>query len=449
MDKMDKETSKASPSSAQDALDSMRAEAKKAGATAYRYKTELVEARNELAKLREISKELEQKAVADLEKNPVLPVASPAKMKTRHYGMLISFFLMIIGPAAISAYYLYARAADQYASTVGFTVRSEDISSSIDLLSGLGGSLTGGGGSTRDTDILYEFMRSPDLVRKVDDKLDLHNLYSRFRDTDPIFSFDPDGTIEDLTQYWQRMVRVSYDTSAKLLELRVLAFDPDEAKAIADSIIDESTQMINGLTDIARADATRYASEDLDVAVERLKKAREALTAFRLANQIVDVEADIQGQMGLLNTLQAQQAEALIELDLLADSVREGDPRLDQAQRRLAVINSRVEEERRKFGAGGIGPGGADYATTISEFERLTVDREFAEMAYAAALSSFDAAKAEASRQSRYLAAYAKPTRAEKPEYPQRETILAIVLLFSFLIWVVSSLIYYSLRERR
>ena len=70
-------------------------------------------------------------------------------------------------------------------------------------------------------------------------------------------------------------------------------------------------------------------------------------------------------------------------------------------------------------------------------------------MAYAAALSSFDAAKAEASRQSRYLAAYAKPTRAEKPEYPQRETILAIVLLFSFLIWVVSSLIYYSLRERR
>ncbi len=58
-------------------------------------------------------------------------------------------------------------------------------------------------------------------------------------------------------------------------------------------------------------------SEDLDLALERLKAAREALTAFRLANQIVDPNADIQGQMGLLNTLQAQQAEALIEFDLL------------------------------------------------------------------------------------------------------------------------------------
>lgn len=379
---------------------------------------------------------------------PILPVAKPATLKKRHYGMLIAFVIMVLGPVVVAAYYLYAHAQDQYASTVGFTVRSEDVSSSIDLLSGLAAPLTGGGGS-RDTDILYEFMGSADLVRRVDDKLDLRTLYSRHRDIDPIFSFDLSGTIEDLTDYWQRMVRITYDSSAKLLELRVLAFDPDEAKVIADTIIEESALMINGLTNIARADATRYANEDLITAVERLKLAREGITSFRLANQIVDVEADIQGQMGLLNTLLGQQAEALIELDLLADTARAGDPRLEQAQRRLTVINARVEEERRKFGAGGIGPGGADYATTISEFERLTVDREFAEMAYAAALSAYDAAKAEANRQSQYLAAYTKPTRAEKAEFPQREIILAAVFLFSFLIWVISSLIYYSLRERR
>ncbi len=396
-------------------------------------KTRLERLRNELETLKD---------------GPILPVARPATMKTRHYGMLIAFVIMVLGPVGASTYYLYTHAADQYASTAGFTVRSEDVSSSADLLSGLAGPLTGGGGS-RDTDILYEFMRSADLVRRVDDKLDLHRLYSRYRATDPLFGFDPDGTIEDLTKYWQRMVRVSYDSGAKLLELRVLAFDADEAKSIADTIIAESAEMINGLTGIARADAMRYASEDLDVAVERLKSAREALTAFRLANQIVDVEADIQGQMGLLNTLQAQQANALIELDLLSDTTREGDPRLEQAQRRLNVINARVDDERRKFGAGVVGTGGADYATTISEFERLSVDREFAEMAYAAALSSYDAAKAEANRQSQYLAAYAKPTRAEKPEYPQREILIGAIFLFSLLIWIISSLIYYSLRERR
>lgn len=415
--------------------------------SAHKYREKLEEAK---ATIKNLKVEMRERVEEERKRNepPVRPAVKQAKMKTRHYGLIAAFFLMTFLPVVSAAYYLYFHAADQYASTVGFTVRSENLTSPADLLSGLGGTLTGGGG-TRDTDILYEFMRSPDLVERVNSQLDLESLYSRHYGSDPIFGYDPDGTIEDLTNYWPRMVKVDYDTSTKLIEVKVLAFEPDEAKKIADVIFAESAQMINGLSDIARNDATRYASEDLKTAVERLKDARQALTTFRLTNQIVDVEADIQGQMGLLNTLQSQQAEALIELDLLSDSVRDGDPRLDQAQRRLAVIAERVEQERQKFGAGGIGPGGSEYATIISEFERLTVDREFAERGYAAALSTFDAAKADANRESLYLAAYAKPTRAARPEYPRRGILLLTVILFSFLIWVVSSLIYYSLRERR
>ncbi|NCT11795.1 MAG: sugar transporter, partial [Rhodobacterales bacterium] len=54
-----------------------------------------------------------------------------------------------------------------------------------------------------------------------------------------------------------------------------------------------------------------------------------------------------------------------------------------------------------------------------------------------------------ANRQSRYLAAYIRPTLAEKSEFPQRELMLGIVALFSFLIWAILSLVYYALRDRR
>ena len=152
--------------------------------------------------------------------------------------------------------------------------------------------------------------------------------------------------------------------------------------------------------------------------------------------------------MGLLNTLQAQLAGALIEFDLLRDNTSENDPRLVQAQRRIEVIRARLEEERQKFGAEGSAPGGGSYATTISEFERLSVDREFAEQAYTAALSAYDAARAEADRQSRYLASYIQPTLAERSEFPQRELMIGIVALFGFLAWAIGSLVYYSLRDR-
>lgn len=376
------------------------------------------------------------------------PLAQPARRRPRHLGLLGAFAGLVLLPVLASTGYLYLRAVDQYASTLGFTVRSEDISSAVDILGGLGAGLGGGTGS-RDSDILYEFIRSQELVGLVDRRLDLRALYAQRRATDPLLSFDPDGTIEDLTDYWQRMVRISYDASSGLMELRVLAFAPQDAKAIAEAIYEESSKMINDLSAIAREDATRYAREDLDQAIERLKLAREALTAFRVKNQIVDLTADIQGQMGLLNTLQSQLAAALIESDLLIEVAPPGDPRLVQAERRIKVIEARIEEERQKFGGTGPGPSGENYAVTVADFERLTVDREFAERAYIAALSAYDGARAEANRQSRYLAAYIRPTQAEKSEFPQRGLIIGLVALFSFLTWAILALVYYSLRDRR
>ena len=376
------------------------------------------------------------------------PMASPARPKRRHWGLLASFLAIVVLPATVSGTYLAGWAVDQYASTLGFTVRSEDTTSASSLLGGLGAAL-GGGSISRDGDILFEFIRSQELVAAIDGELDLRSLYARHHAGDPVFGFDPTGTVEDLTAYWQRMVRISYDASSGLIELRVLAFEPGEARAIAIAIDAHSTKMINNMSAIARTDATRYAREDLDLALERLKTAREALTAFRVENQIVDVSADIQGQMGLLANLQGQLANALIEMDLLRDATGDTDPRMTQARSRIAVIEARIEEERRKFSTAGLGPGGKSYATTIGEFERLTVDREFAERAYIAALSMLDAARADANRQSRYLAAYIGPTLAERSEFPRGGLLSALVLVFSSLIWSILCLIYYSLRDRR
>jgi capsular polysaccharide transport system permease protein len=133
----------------------------------------------------------------------------------------------------------------------------------------------------------------------------------------------------------------------------------------------------------------------------------------------------------------------------MLNTAREGDPRLEQAQRRIEVTEVRIRDERRKFGAGENGEGNSNYAKTIAEFERLIVDREFAEQAYAVTLSAFDAARAEANRQSRYLAAYITPTLAERSEFPQRPLWIAVVAIFSFLAWAITALVYYALRDRR
>ncbi|GHE01585.1 hypothetical protein GCM10008024_17460 [Allgaiera indica] len=376
------------------------------------------------------------------------PVARRARLRLRHKGLIISFILVVLLPVLIAGGYLWKVAADQYGSTVGFAVRTEQMRSSLDLLGGLS-ALAGGASSSSDMDILYQFIQSQEMVRAVDKQADLRALWSPAHATDPVFGLDPQVGIEGLTDYWNRMISLSYDPATGLMELTARAFAAADAQSIARAIFDESHRRINALSDIAREDATRYARQELETAKIRLKDVREALTAFRMRSRIVDPAADIQGKMGLLNSLQEQLAQALIALDLLRENTKKGDLRISQSERRIALIRQRMEEERDRFSANGKGPSGENYAQLVSEYERLSADQDFAQRAYTSALAAYDMALSQAQQQSRYLAAYIRPTLADSPQYPRRSMLLNMLAAFLVLGWAVAALIYYSVRDRR
>lgn len=387
-----------------------------------------------------------KKAADDLPPVKVRKPVRRAKIRLRHTMLVFSFFLIVAIPATGMGWYLWERAQPQFASDMGFTVRREDTPTAVDVLGGL---TSLGGNASSDSDILFEFIQSQELVALIDGDLDLRRLYAQHHDTDPVFGLRPGASIEELVAFWQSMVQISYAPGTGLINLQVFAFTPEDAQAIAQQIFERCSEMINDLSDIAREDSTRYAQEDLDASVEQLAQARQELTAFRSRTQIVDPSADIQLQLGVLNTLQQQLGEELINFDLLRQSTRENDPRITQSEKKIDAIRDRIREEREKFGSGGSAADGQDYASLVAEYERLQVNREYAEQKYTNALSNFDAAQAEAQRQSRYLAAFVRPTIAETAEYPRRVLIFGLGLLFLTITWATVVLIFYALRDRR
>ena len=370
-------------------------------------------------------------------KNLSYAPARPAKAKRRHFWLVFSFLISVLVPCATSIGYLYFIANDQYGSTLAFSVRSEEPRSPLELLGGGLGQLSTG--ASADSDILYEFIQSQKMVENIQTSIDLKAKFSRFPG-DRFFSFNPDGPIEDLVDYWRWMVVISYDSSTQLAEIVVKAFTPEDAQQIAQEIQRESTKLINALNVTARRDATVYAKEELARAVDRLKIARAELTQFRTSNQMIDPSVDLQGQMGLLSHLEEQLAAALIDADLLVGVASSADPRLTQASRRIEVIKDRIAAERTNM-AGANGQGDGTLSTLVGEFERLMVEQKFSEETYLAALVAYDSAVSTAQRQSRYLAAHIEPTLAESAKYPQREMLSALIVVFAFLSWAILVLI--------
>ncbi|MFK7940762.1 MAG: sugar transporter [Roseovarius sp.] len=377
--------------------------------------------------------------------SPFYKAAGNTRRRMRHVLLMISFVICVLVPVTITTFYLYVIADDQYASYVGFSVRKEEISSPIEVL---GGITDLSGSSSLDTDILYEFIRSQQLVRIVDQKLDLTKIYTN--PGDPMFSLGGDSRIEALLSHWNRMVKVFYDNSSGLIEVRALAFNPQDAQDIAQVLFEESSRMINELSAIAREDTMSYAEEDLDRAVDRLKVTRQAKTEFQNRTQIVDPEADIQGRMGLLAELNRQLAETRIDLQTLrVQGIPESDRRVKDAINRINTIDDLIDQERASFG-GGPSPGNKEaYSDLLAEYEALEVEVEFAQKSYLSAQAARDAAFAESQRQSRYLATHVEPTLAETAEYPKRFQLLAMLTGLAFVFWSILALIYYSLRDRR
>lgn len=409
----------------------------------------------------------------------VQPTAQPARIKPRHRIAVISFFLCVLLPITLVIGYLYLIALDQYASRSSFSVRKESVNATMSLLGGLTNLSSG----TSDIDVIYEYIQSQGLVDLVDKKLDLRQKFSANHASDPWFTLQENASIEDLVSYWNRMISVQLDQRAGIIRLETRAFTPEDAQAVNAEILQQSSLLIENLSRITQNDAIRFAKDEFDQATERLRKVRLEIAALRRSSRMIDPNADLQSQMGVLNRLEGDLAAALVEQDLLQETSSTNDPRLLQLERRIRAIRNRIEAERQALANQNVPDGLAvdgvidsitdeamgaitdepmptdekgtklrvkpELTSMFSTYEALLVDQQFAERAYVSALASYDEALAEARRKSRYLATHIVPTLAEQPQYPQRFISALVASTLIFLLWVLGILIAYSIRDRR
>lgn len=372
------------------------------------------------------------------------PAIRRAPMRARHWWLLALFVLMVVVPTVGYGYYLYAFAADQYESDVGFSSRSETATSPFSFLGALG---AGGSSSSSDMDIVYEFIRSQELVQRVDAKLDLRKIYSKPAN-DPLMTFPKDGPIEDLVDYWQNMVTPNFDRSTGLMTLNVFAFDPKDAQDIAKMVLEESTRVINELSKTSQEDTTRYSKETLDRSEARMIAAQKALTDFRIANNILDPTSQISGNEAVINSMVQQLSSAEIELDILTGTVPDNDPRLATINRRIDVIRKRIMMEQQKVG-GLADPSAPNYPKLVTEYQNLLMAQDFAQKNYLTALGAYDQAVGDAQHNTRYLATYLAPTLAESSTAPQRLLRIILTAVTGAMAWSIVTMVYYALRDRR
>lgn len=351
------------------------------------------------------------------------------------------YLLLVVLPTLIAGIYLYGFAAGQYVSETRFVVRGRQETRVASTLSDMIGA-AGFKQSSEESLAVRDFLQSHDALRALDRNVDLIGLYRR-PEADLLFRlWFSNPPIEFLQFYHRQMNTISHDATSGITTLQARAFRPEDAHRLAEEQLRLSEDFINHLSGRAREETLRLAHEELERAEQRVRDSQIAVTSFRQREQAVDPSRSAQIGLESLGALEGQLTAARAELQEKSSFMRPDNPQIATLRNRIASLQTEIGRHRERLTLGGQALPGQ-----LATYERLLLEREFADKQLASATVSLETARLDAQRQQLFLARVVQPSVAEYPLYPKAGIIVISMFLVLSVIYGIGWMLAAGIRE--
>lgn len=377
--------------------------------------------------------------------------AASARRSSSRYGKLIAaatehysrtlFVVVFLVPTLLATLYYGFIASDRYVSETHFIVRSV----SKPAAEGAAAYLQDFGilRANDDAFAIQDYIHSRDAMQAITRRIDLRRVWAR--DGADFWSryggpLSPDSD-EALFKYYQQQIQVEKNLETGITVVKVIAYTPQDAQAIARMILQLSEARINEMNLRARRDAVTTAAQVAGAAAGELAQATVALTRYRDTSQQIDpaqtADTTIERSSALAQDL------AQLQIRLQAMQARAPDnPGLPALRQRVAAVAEQVAAQKGQL----TGTRGA-LSSKLGDYERLLVERELAEKTYEAAQKQLDSAHEQAQRQQVYIEGLARPNLPDKSQEPRRLRYIFTVALLAFWAYLIFYLLVSGSRE--
>ena len=358
------------------------------------------------------------------------PATSAPPRRRRRVTGWRSLLLVVVLPISVTAAYFWILAADRYETETSFVLRVPGRSIPLEKMS----SFLPTGGTSRAADdgfIVRDYLESRDAMQWLEKHADLRAAYDKAI-WDPIWRFPnpfESNSEEGLFKHYQRMTTAKFDSGTGVNLLKVEAFTPQDAQRLAASLLDAAEELVNRLNRRSREDAVTLANTEAERMRQRTLAAQAALTAFRERERLIDPSQSTLAVVQTISRLSMDVAQANVQMSELTQSSA-SSPQIAQLRNKQAALETQIVLERQRLA------GDAQaIAPRIAEYERLMLEREFAEKALMAAMTAVETARVEALRQHIYLERVAAPSRPDHPAYPWRVIWCLVALAVAYMTW--------------
>ena len=353
------------------------------------------------------------------------------------------FILTVVVPTLLSVIYFGFIASDVYISESRFVVRSPERQTA----SPLGVLLTGSGFSSSqdDTYTVQDFMLSRDALKSLNDKLGIGKAFAS-KDVDIFGRFaglDWDDSFEVLHSYYQKKIDIQLDAPSSITTLTVRSFTAEDAFRINQQLLEMSEALVNQLNELGRQDMIRFASSEVRNAENKAKAAGLALSDYRNKKGVIDPESQSTMELQQIAKLQDELLAAQAQLVQL-QTFTKNNPQIPSMQLRVQNLRKEIDAETRQ-----VTGGNRSLANKAAEYQRLALEREFADKQLGSALASLEQARIEAQRKQLYLERIVQPSKPDMAMEPRRIRGVLSTLVLGLIAWGVLSLLIAGVKEHQ
>jgi len=344
------------------------------------------------------------------------------------------YIAVVIVPTLLTGLYFLLVAAPRYEAQATFVVRGAGNS----IASQLAGLVPGSGvvRSTEDAYIVQAYLKSRDVVRHLQEEVDLLEIFNR-SGFDFVWTFPGwlrTDTRERRSEHFQRLVSIDFDTTTGITTLKVQAFQPRDANLLAERLLARSESLVNNLSERALLASLRLAEQQAQNSRSRTQASMAKITEFRSRNAMLDPGKISEATMKTVGSLAVEIAKTNAELIDLERTAAQS-PNIATLKGRIKSLDYQIQKERQTIAGSDV-----SLAPLLAEYEGLVQEREFSERAYATAQAALDFAKVDLQKQKLYLERISLPSLPDYPKYPHALLGLLIVFLSLQMIYFVLGL---------
>ncbi|WP_439098259.1 capsule biosynthesis protein [Campylobacter devanensis] len=354
------------------------------------------------------------------------------KQHKERLNRLDSFKTVIYIMIAVIFYYTFI-AADRYVSEVSLSVKSTDGSSPISL-SGIESLVGVASSSTEDIKLLQEYIKSFDMLQKLDEKINLRSLYEKQK-IDLFFRIYSSTSKESYLKYYRDRIHILFDDTTGLLNVAVEGFSPEDARNISAAILEECERFINEISHNIAREQLRFAQGELESAKQKYKDAKNELLAFQNEYGVFDPQSLAKTKAGFITEIELQISKKETELNTMRSYLNDNAPEIAALKAELRAHKEQLEKERRKVASNASQDKLNDV---VAQFEALYLNLSFAEDVYKTAITAVETTRIEIGRKAKQVVVIQSPYVPDSAAYPNKiYNIITIFVILTLIFGVV------------